>query len=61
MEKNRAKIEPSNGGLGITDVSQYCKAGKAGWMRKLLLMDYNEPKKAPQTRNPAGIIKINPP
>ena len=59
MEKNRAKIKPANGGLGITDISQHWKAGKTGLLRKQLLMEYNEPKEKTQNQNHAGDKNTN--
>ena len=44
---------PSKEGLRITDIPQRWKAGRAGWMRKLLHMEYNEPKKAELNSIPA--------
>ena len=42
----------------MTDISQHWEAGKAGWRRKLILIEYNEPQK--KTQNQIQAENINP-
>ena len=51
INKERAKIEPEKGRLGIIDVKQFWNASKLTWLRKILTKDYNESERSEQQEN----------